>query len=270
MTDAGLFRLLTKESLRDAARRRIVPAVIGLCLLTLASINSCTTCNAEITTNGVDASTLDIFGWVGVSVLGVLALWSITLAGLLASDHLSSSLEDGSGLLVLTRPVKRRVFVLSRLSGTLCVSGTATLVIMGGASLMLFVRGDLPFGPALVALAVTWINCVSIAALAMLLSLLIPRIATFLCVVGFVGWTSMANLISMSGGGLGFVSLVLNNFGPPLLTGVIVPLANWSGQPISGVSNLDLAFRLGLWAFASVSSLIFVFQQQELARFESR
>jgi ABC-type transport system involved in multi-copper enzyme maturation permease subunit len=269
MTDAGTYRLLTRESLRDAARRRVVPAVIVLCLLTLGGINSCTTCNAQITTNSVDPSSVDILGWVGVSVLGVLALWSITLAGLLASDHLSASLEDGSGLLVLTRPVKRRVFVLSRLSGTLAVSGIATMVIMGGASIMLFVRGDLPMWPALVALLVTLVNCISLAALAMLLSLFLPRIATFLCVVGFVGWTSMANLIAVSGGGLGFVSLVLNDFGPPLLTGVVIPLANWSGQPIDGVSTLNIAFRLGLWVFASVSSLFFVFEKQELVRFES-
>jgi uncharacterized membrane protein YqaE (UPF0057 family) len=146
----------------------------------------------------------------------------------------------------------------------------ATLVIMGGASMMLFVRGDLPIWPALVALSVTLVNCVSVAALAMLISLFLPRVATFLCVVGFVGWTSMANLISVSGGELGFVSLVLNDFGPPLLTGVVIPLANWSGQSIDGVSTLDIIFRLGLWMFASISSLFFFFQQQELVRFESR
>lgn len=270
MTDTAIFSLLTRESLRDAARRRVVPAVIALCLLTLGSINSCTTCNAQITTTGVDASSLDILGWVGVSVLGVLALFCVMLAGLLASDHLSSSLEDGSGLLILTRPVKRTTFVLSRLAGTLCVSGLATLVMMGGASLMLVLRGDLSVMPALMALAVTWMNCLSLAALAMMVSLFLPRVATFLCLVGFVGWTSMANLISMSGGGLGFVSQVLNDFGPPILTAVVVPLADWAGQPTGEVSSLDLVFRLGLWMFASISSLTFLFKQQELVRFEPR
>ena len=269
MTTGQIFFLLTRESLRDAARRRIVPAVIGLCLLTLGSINSCTTCNAEITTTGIEASSLDILGWVGVSVMGVLALFCVTLAGLLASDHLSSSLEDGSGLLVLTRPVKRRTFVFSRLSGTLCVSGLATLIMMGGASLMLILRGDLSGTPALVALLATLVNCISIASLAMMFSLFLPRVVTFLCVVGFVGWTSMANLISLSGSGLGFVSEVLNSFGPPILTAVVVPLAHWAGQPVEGVSSLDLIFRLGLWVFASISSLTFFFQQQELVRFES-
>lgn len=270
MTRSAVFALLTRESLRDAARRRVVPAVIALCLLTLGSINSCTTCNAEITTTGVDASSLDVLGWVGVSVLGVLALFCVALAGLLASDHLSSSLEDGSGLLILTRPVERRTFVFSRLAGTLCVSGLATFVMMGGASLMLALRGDLAVMPALLALLVTWMNCISVAALAMTLSLFLPRVATFLCLVGFVGWTSMANLISISGGGLGFVSHMLNDFGPPILTAVVVPLAEWAGQPMQGVSSLDLVFRLGLWVFASISSLLFLFQQQELVRFEPR
>ena len=63
---------------------------------------------------------------------------------------------------------------------------------------------------------------------------------------------------------------MLNDFGPPLLTGVVIPLANWSGQSIDGVSTLDIIFRLGLWMFASISSLFFFFQQQELVRFESR
>jgi hypothetical protein len=154
--------------------------------------------------------------------------------------------------------------------GTLCVSGLATLVMMGGASLMLVLRGDLSGVPALVALGVTLLNCISIASLAMMLSLFLPRVVTFLCVVGFVGWTSMANLISMSGGGLGLVSEVLNGFGPPILTAVVVPLGHWAGQPIEGVSSLDLGFRLGLWVFASISSLSFFFQQQELVRFEPR
>ncbi|MEE3328105.1 MAG: hypothetical protein VX252_12280, partial [Myxococcota bacterium] len=146
----------------------------------------------------------------------------------------------------------------------------ATVIMMGGASLMLAVRGDLAGAPALMALLVTLVNCVSVAALAMMFSLFLPRVVTFLCLVGFVGWTSMANLIAVSGGGLGFVSQVLNDFGPPILTAVVVPLAHWAGQPMEGVSTLDLTFRLGLWVFASVSSLTFLFQQQELVRFEPR
>ena len=267
---ASVFFLLVLESLQDAARRRIVPAILVLCFLTLVSINSCTTCNAEITTNNLQAPPVDIFGWVGVSVLGVLAVWSLILAGMLASDHLSASLEDGSGLLILTRPVSRKQFALARLFGTLLITWSAVIVMMGGASFMLSLRGDLSLWPALIALAATLVNCVSIAALAMFISLFLPRIVTFLCVVGFVGWTAIANLMSASGMTLGLWSDVLDRFGPPILSSVIIPLAAWSGQAIESVSVTEIVFRLGLWLFASLSSLLFFFAQQELSRFEAR
>lgn len=271
MIEMPVLRLLTRESLRDASRRRIVPAVIILCFLTLASINSCTTCNAEISTNvQADTSQLDVLAWLGLTVMGVLAAWSVVLAGLLASDHLSSSLEDGSGLLILARPVSRRDFVLARLTGVLAIALTTVVVTLGGASAMLSARGDLVVWPALLAIGATMANCVSLAALAMLSSLFLPRIVTFLCVLAGVAWTSIANLLSASGAELGFVGGLLDAFGPPILSGVIVPLAVWSGQSISGPSSFEVIARLVIWAFGSVAVLVFVFGRQELTRFELR
>jgi len=270
MTALRVFRLLARESLRDAARRRIVPAVVVLCLLTLGSINSCTTCDTQITTNGMESSSLDVLGWIGVSVMGVLAVWSVILAGMLASDHLSASLEDGSGLLLLARPVSRRQFVVARLAGTLVIAQSAVIIMMGGAAGMLSVRGDLVVWPSLLAVFATLVNCLTVAALAMLFSLFLPRIVTFLCVVGGVGWTAIANLMSASGLELGIIGGLLNGFGPPILSGVMMPLAVWSGQAGNWAAGLDVVFRLGLWAFASVSSLLFIFDRQELTRFEPR
>ena len=270
MTAPPVFRLLARESLRDAARRRIVPAVVVLCLLTLGSINRCTTCNAQITTNGTNASSLDVLGWVGVSVMGLLAVWSLILAGMLASDHLSASLEDGSGLLVMARPVSRRQFALARLAGTLVIAQLAAIVMMGGASGMLSLRGDLAVWPALLSILATLINCITVAALAMLSSFFLPRIVTFMCVVGGVAWTAIANAMSVSGLSLGIVGGLLDGFGPPILTGVVMPLAVWSGQAVAGASALDVVLRLGLWASASVFFLLFIFDRQELTGFEPR
>ena len=76
--------------------------------------------------------------------------------------------------------------------------------------------------------------------------------------------------MSASGMTLGLWSDVLDRFGPPILSSVIIPLAAWSGQAIESVSVTEIVFRLGLWLFASLSSLLFFFAQQELSRFEAR
>ena len=50
--------LLAREGLHDAARRRVVPAVAGLCLLTLAMVNSCTQCSPMVKTPGGELEAL--------------------------------------------------------------------------------------------------------------------------------------------------------------------------------------------------------------------
>jgi ABC-type transport system involved in multi-copper enzyme maturation permease subunit len=262
--------LLAREGLRDAARRRVVPAVAGLCLLTMAMVNSCTQCSPVVQTAGGQLESLALFGWAGVVTIGLLALWCAVLAGLVAADHLSSTLEDGSALLVLSRPVSRRAFALARLAGSLTISFAAALFLLGGAGLLLAMRGDLPLLPPLLAIGVTVANCVAVAALAMLSSLYLPRLATFLFVIGGVSAVALANLMSASGIALGMLFGVLDEIGPPILSGIVLALSGWSGQPPDGAEALNVAVRMAIWMGGSVSSLLFLFDHRELTNYEPR
>ena len=93
------LRILSLESLRDAARRRIVPAVLVMCFLTLFMLNSCTSCSGDLRVERNVAS-LEILGWGGLAAFTSLALWMVALSGLLAADHLSSALDDGTAQLI--------------------------------------------------------------------------------------------------------------------------------------------------------------------------
>ena len=268
--DIRRLRLLAVEGLQDAARRKVVPAVAGLCLLTLAMVNSCTQCSPLVQTDSGQLETLAVFGWAGVITLGVLALWCAILAGLVASDHLSSTLEDGSALLVLSRPLSRRTFALARLVGSLTISFAAAFFLLGGTGLLMAFRGDLSLMPAGLAIAGAMVNCIAVAALAMVSSLYLPRMATFLLVMGGVASVAMANLMSASGMALGSFFGILDEMGPPLLSAIVLALSGWSGQPFDGAEVLNVLARMGIWTVGSVSTLLFLFDHRELTHYEPR
>ena len=59
-----IFRTLTSEAIRDAMRRRIVPVIAVVSLLSLMLVDGCTSCaEPTVMTDGVSMSMLDVAGW---------------------------------------------------------------------------------------------------------------------------------------------------------------------------------------------------------------
>ena len=164
------LRWLTTQAVRDASQRRLVPAVLVISVLSLFMMDSCTSCNANVVVQG-EPQTMDLSSLAGLFTFGLLAIWSIALAGLLASDHLREIFEDGSATLWLARPISRPTLALGRLLGSLIVSLGAALLLCGGASFFLSIRGGLPLLPAIWATLSVLLSCVTMAALAMMASL---------------------------------------------------------------------------------------------------
>lgn len=263
--DAHAFRLLCAEAIRDAFRRRTVAVVAVVCVLTLLMMESCSGCQAQIELEGDAARALDVLSWAGVAAWCVLALWVVTLAGLLSADHLSESLDDGSAHLILARPVSRDTYALSRLAGALAVALGAGLVLLGGATFFVGVRNALPLAPALVAFGACAFSCVSIGALAMLASLHLPRMASVMLVFLAIATISGVNLYSVAAGGVDGFYGVVDRFGPPLGSSVLLALAPWAGQSLEHVDAGDVIVRLVVWALGSVSLLVWSFRRCESA-----
>ena len=131
-------------------------------------------------------------------------------------------------------------------------------------------RGDLSLMPAGLAIAGAMVNCIAVAALAMVSSLYLPRMATFLLVMGGVASVAMANLMSASGMALGSFFGILDQMGPPLLSAIVLALSGWSGQPLEGAEVLNVLARMGIWTVGSVSTLLFLFDHRELTHYEPR
>lgn len=262
------FVALTGEAIRDAFRRRIVFAIVVLSVLSLLLVDGCTNCAAgEVIVNDQAQSLAELAGAAGVNLFTWLGLWIIVLAGVLASDHLQQTLEDGSANLCLARPVSRDAFVLSRLAGALTVAWVAGAVLLGATAGLLHARSDLPIAPAVAAGASCAVGAAVIAALAMAASLVLPRLGALLLVFGVVASLGAANLSSTlqrgEEGGSGALYW-LDQLGPPLASGMFRNLDPWISQVEIPGDPTWLAIRLGIWALLALALLLVGFRRIEI------
>lgn len=258
------FGTLAREAILDAFRRRIALAVAFIAFLSLLLARSCI--GAASGTFTVDGQPLDvtrIAGFLGIAVYAGLALWTIVLAGVLASDHLTQPLQDGTAPLTLARPVSRASFALARLAGSLAVSLSMGGAVLAASAWLLHVRHGLPLEPAVAGAAACAVGALAIAALAMALSLVLPRVAIFPLVFLGVGWISFVNLASTVGTELDGMSALLDRFGPPLGSALAHSLAPWIDRLPPG-SPAEPAFRLCAWAAGSTALLIAAFRRLEI------
>jgi hypothetical protein len=259
------YRTLTAEAIRDATRRRIVAAIAVVTLLSLWLVRGCTACGSgSYTVDGQPIDPSRVAGFTGMAIYAVLALWTMALSGVLASDHLRQTLDDGSAPLTLARPVGRGTFAVARLSGSLAVALSTGAVLLAATAALLHVRQGLPIAPAVAGASVCALAAVSIAALAMALSLALPRVATFLVVFALVSGVTALNLASSAGVELAGIAYAVDRFGPPLGTALMQALGPWVGRPPASLGQGDTTLRLVLWATASVALLIATFRRVEI------
>ncbi len=257
--------LLTREALADAVRRRIAGVVAAFALLSLFFVDACTSCSPTVTSQGEEVALQQIAGASGLAVALVLSLWAMVLGGILASDHLAEPLQDGSAVLLLARPVPRGTYALTRLAGAwLLAAATAALLLFTSAAL-LRLRQELPAAPMLGA----WLACLAAAwtvgALAMTASLWLPRAVTALMVFGGVWLLAGLETAARLGADLSGAAWVLDRFGPPLASGILIALASWL-EPAAQIhgSAAEVSVRALLWSLASAALLVLSFRRIEL------
>jgi ABC-type transport system involved in multi-copper enzyme maturation permease subunit len=258
------LRALSADSFRDAVRRRTAGALVVLALLSLLVVESCTSCGQgtfEINGQVVDGSSL--FGWTGMVLYALLALWTIVVSGALAADHLEQVLADGTAQLVLARPVGRGVFALARLFGALAVSLGTGALLLGGTAFFLSARYGLSPGPAALGAAGAALGGAIVAALAMTASLYLPRLATVAAVFAAVAIVTSANVAALAGVELSGAWMALERLAPPFGTAVALAVAEWSGRELAASAPL-VAARLALWAAFAPALLVVAFRRKEV------
>jgi ABC-type transport system involved in multi-copper enzyme maturation permease subunit len=220
-----------------------------------------------VTRDGQPVEVSQLVGLGGLLGAVLLGLWAMVLAGVLASDHLTEPLADGSAELVLARPVSRSAFALSRLAGTLALAGGAAVVLLSAQAALLHVRQGLALAPAGAALLACLAGAATVAALAMTASLWLPRAVTALAALALVGLVAAANGAARLGVGLRGVPAWVDAAGPPLASAMIAALSPWlePGTGVPGV-GIELTLRALAWLAGSAALLLWSFHRIELGR----
>ena len=263
---APVFAVLAREALADAIRRRLVLVIAVACLLSLQAVETCTSCgSATLVRDGQKIELPDVAGFGALAVMVVCSLWTLLLAGFLASDHLAEPLEDGSAALLLARPVGRGHFALARLAGALAIALAAGALLLLATGSLFHARQGLPWWPALPAFAACAASAFTVGALAMLASLYLPRVATILLVMMGVAGVAAVNVAGLFGAELGGLASVVQQFGPPLVSPVALALREWIAPTAVPGDALPLALRQIAWMLASAAALVHAFRRVDLA-----
>ena len=267
LTPGAAFRTLGVEAFADAMRRRIVPVIIVISLLSLMAVDSCTSCaSGQLDVNGQAMQIADIAGWTGMVIFCLLTLWTMILAGVIASDHLASPLSDGSAALALARPVSRNTFALSRLAGALAIAYLTGALLLGGTAALLIARSGADPGAALWAGLACAAGSFTVACLSMTSSLWLPQIATTLLVFASVSAVALVNAVGQFGTQFGGLLAAIEDYGPPLATSVLVALGPWIEPTELRGDPFELAIRSLLWCAGSAGLLLASFRRLELGR----
>lgn len=203
MSSARTVLTIAALTLREASRRKVILAVLGLTVLLLAlsawgfsrlaaESGGLTSGQARLTASIV--LNLVMFGFSLIAALGTAFLAGPTLTG---------ETESGIALAMLARPVRRPAVLLGKWLG-LVVFGTVFAVLAGLAQ-CLVVLATVDYWPPdpVAALALLAAQTVVLLTLALLLSTLISPMASGVVAVGLFGATWIAGVVGGIGASLG-------------------------------------------------------------------
>ena len=205
MTTARTVATIAALTLREATRRRVVLAIVGLTLLLLllsawgfsrlaAESGTATLTSGQTRLTASILLNLVMFGFSLIAALGTAFLAGPTLAG---------ETESGIALAVLARPIRRSAFLLGKWLGL--VGFGSGFVVLAGLAQCLVVRATVDYWPPdpAAALALLAAQTVLLLTLAVLLSTAVSPMASGVVAVGLFGATWIAGVVGGIGASLG-------------------------------------------------------------------
>jgi ABC-type transport system involved in multi-copper enzyme maturation permease subunit len=199
LTVAGL-------TLREAARRRVVWALLVLTVVLLAlsawGFSRLVGLDTELGTMTSGEARLVASLLLNLIMFGMSLIAAIGTA-FLAGPTLAGEVESGQALAILARPVRRSAVLLGKWLGLLTFG--CGYVVLAGLAQVLVVRATVGYWPPAPAagLALLAAETVVLLTLALLLSSVVSTMASGIVAVGLFGATWVAGVVGGIGGALG-------------------------------------------------------------------
>jgi ABC-type transport system involved in multi-copper enzyme maturation permease subunit len=262
------FLALARDAVRDATRRRgLVAAAVASALAGLAIVR-CGDCHAQISVQGETLSTPagDLGAVAAIAGTALIALWTYAVAALLASDGLAAALEDGVAEAVLARPVSRDGFVLARLAGAWLGAFALGAALLALSVALSADRPGVTLLPALRAALAIGVGAWGVAALAMGVSLALPRAATLVVLGGFGAAVVAIEAAALFGAQMDGLTGAVAHAGPAWLAAPVSALAPWLRELHIPGPPVWPATRAIAWAGLATAALVARFRRVELPR----
>ncbi len=205
MTTARIVATIAALTIREAVRRRVLLALVGLTIILIAlsgwgfsrlaaEAGAATLTSGEARLTASILLNLVMFGFSLIAALGT---------AFLAGPTLSGETESGIALAVLARPIRRSWFLLGKWLGL--VAFGSGFVVLAGLAQCLVVRATVDYWPPqpVLALLLLAAQTVVLLTLALLLSTAISPMASGVVAVGLFGATWIAGVVGGIGRSLG-------------------------------------------------------------------
>ena len=205
MTGLRVVLTIAALTVREAIRRRVLLALVGLTVILLAlsgwgfsrlaaASGAATLTSGEARLTASIQLNLVMFGFSLIAALGTAFLAGPTLAG---------ETESGIALAVLARPMRRSWFLLGKWLGLIAFG--SGFVVLAGLAQCLVVRATVDYWPPqpAIALALLAAQTIVLLTLAVLLSTAISPMASGVVAVGLFGATWIAGVVGGIGRSLG-------------------------------------------------------------------
>jgi ABC-type transport system involved in multi-copper enzyme maturation permease subunit len=205
MTPARIVATIAALTIREAVRRRVLLALVGLTVILIAlsgwgfsrlaaEAGAATLTSGETRLTASILLNLVMFGFSLIAALGT---------AFLAGPTLSGETESGIALAVLARPIRRSWFLLGKWLGL--VAFGSGFVVLAGLAQCLVVRATVDYWPPqpVLALLLLAAQTIVLLTLALLLSTAISPMASGVVAVGLFGATWIAGVVGGIGRSLG-------------------------------------------------------------------
>ena len=182
MKTANPIAKIAKYTLLDEIRQRSFVVMFIVCVAFVFLARGCYRGNYVVNGEALDAAT--VVAAVSKAAFHVIAVVTMLIAALLSMRMFRRDRDGGMQSAILSKPITRRHYVLGKVMGLWVLSAVFMLILQAIVLLTVVISAGVVIPGYPVAALLCCLNLLFVVIAVLLLSLLMPETAAFLCIMG--------------------------------------------------------------------------------------
>ena len=173
---------IAKYTLLDEALQRSFVVMFVVCVASVFLVRGCYQGNYMVNGQPLDAATVAVA--VSNAAFHVVAVVTMLFAALFSMRVFRRDRDSGLQSSILSKPITRRQYVLGKVAGLWVLSTVFMLVLQGAVFLVAVISAGVVLPGYMAAALLCSLNLLFVVIAVLLLSLFMPEMAAFLCIMG--------------------------------------------------------------------------------------